>query len=203
MMEGAREHSSPLFEIPIRCKFECPSSPHAGQTRVEFRLSGLDVVDLRKDWYIGSMYSAKGSLTLICTDETELAAELEEDLAGILDRHSIVVSGDPFWMPPAWSFQYGVSLYVEIVEAWVESGATGSTEFKIPIEATVIFRAALEDDTDWTTLWQEEFRGTDERSIWYSSSPHHAESLKRAYCEAIRSFEAAIGSAEFLGAIRR
>jgi hypothetical protein len=144
------------------------------------------------------MYSAEGPLTLVCTDEMEFARGLEEDLASLLDKHSIVVGGDPSGLRAT-----GYSLYVEIVDAWVESGTTESTGIKIPIEASVTFRATLEDETNWITLWHEEFRGNDKRAIWYSLSPHHAESLKRAYCEAIRSFEAAIGSPAFRRAIRR
>lgn len=108
------------------------------------------------------------------------------------------MGGDRSGLPPT-----GFSLFVEIVEAWVESETTGMTEFKIPIAASVTFRATLEDETNWVTPWQEEFRGKDKRAIWYSASQHHAESLRRAYCEAIRSFESAIGNAKFQKAIRR
>ena len=198
MMEGAREHSSPFSEIPIPCRFECPVSPYAGPAPAEIRLDTLDVENLLEGQGIGSMYSANGSLTLICMDGTELAWGLEEDLANLLDRHSIVVGGDPAGLPPA-----GISLHVEIFEAWVESETTGTSGIKIPIEASVAFRATVEDETKWVTLWHEEFRGKDKRAIWYSLSQHHAESLQRAYCEAIRSFDAAIGSAKFQKAIRR
>src|SRR5512134_67371 len=116
MMEGAREHSSPFSELPIQCRFECRESPYAGPAPVEFRLDSLDVADLREGPSIGSMYSANGSLTLICMDEMEFARGLEEDLASLLDKHSIVVGNDQPWLPPT-----GSSLYVEIVEAWVES----------------------------------------------------------------------------------
>ena len=198
MMEGARQHSSPFSEIPIPCKFECQESPYAGPAPVEIRLDSLDVADLREGRNIGSMYSAKGSFTLICMDEMEFARGLDEDLASLLDKHSIVVGGVQPWLPPT-----GYSLYVEIVEAWVESKTTGMSGIKIPIEASVVFRATLEDETNWVTLWHEEFRGIDRRAIWYSVSQHHAESLQRAYCEAIRSFDAAIGSSRFQNAIRR
>ena len=198
MMEGAREHSSPFSDLPIPCRFECQESPYGGPGPVVFRLDSLEVADLREGRSIGSMYGANGSLTLICMDETELAGGLEEDLSSLLDKHSIAVGGDPSGLPPT-----GYSLYVEIVDAWVESGTTAASEWKIPIEASVVFRATLEDETNWVTLWHEEFRGKDKRAIWYSVSQHHAESLQRAYCEAIRSFDAAIGSARFQKAIRR
>lgn len=198
IMEGAREHSSPFSRIPIRCKFECQESLNAGPTPVEFRMDSLDVENQREGRSIGSMYSAKGSLTLICMDEMEFTRELEEDLASLLNKHSIVVDGDQSGLPPT-----GLSLFVEIVEAWVVSETAGMTEFKIPIEASVTFRATLEDETNWVTLWHEEFRGKDKRAIWYSVSQQHAESLRRAYCEAIRSFELAIRNAKFQKAIRR
>lgn len=198
IMEGAREHSSPFSKIPIQCKFKCQEPPYAGPTPVVFRLDSLDVENLREGRSIGSMYSAKGSLTLICVDETEFARGLGDDLANLLNKHSIVVGGDQTGPPPT-----GFSLFVEIVEAWVESETTGMTEFKIPIEASVTFTATLEDETNWVPLWHEEFRGKDKRAIWYSLSQFHAESLQRAYCEAIRSFESAIGNAKFQKAIRR
>jgi hypothetical protein len=164
----------------------------------EVRLNSLDVVDIREGRIIGSMYSAEGSLTLTCMNGMSFGRELEEDLVSLLDKHSIVVGDDRSGLPPAWG-----TLYVEILDAWVESGTTEPTGIEIPIEASVIFSATLEDETNWITLWHEEFRGNDKRAIWYSLSQHHVESLRRAYCEAIRSFEAAIGSPAFQRAIRR
>jgi len=185
--------------MPIQCKFVCPVPPDSRPTPGETRLDNLVVLDLRENRErIGSMYSADGPFTLICMDGMSFERILEGDLASLLDRHSIAVGGGQGGRPSA-----GVSLYVEIVDAWVESRATGLTEFKIPIEASVIFRTVLQDDKRGIVLWEAECRGKDAENVWYSFSRHHAASLGKAYCGAIRSFESVIGSAEFLRAIRR
>lgn len=199
VMEAYREQNSPTSEMPIQCKFVCPVRPDSGPVPGESRLDNLVVVDLRENREsIGSMYSANGPFTLICMEEMSFERILEGDVASLLDKHSIAVGGDQAGRASA-----GVSLYVEILDAWVESRTTRLTEFKVPIEASVIFRTVLQDDERGIILWEEECRGKDTENVWYSFSRHHAASLGKAYCEAIHSFETAIESVGFLRAIRR
>lgn len=199
VMEAYREQTSPSSEMPIQCKFVCPVTPDLVPAGGESRLDSLVVVDVRENREsIGSMYSADGPFTLICMDERSFERILEGDVASLLDKHSIAVDRNRAGRPST-----GVSLYVEILNAWVESRATGLTEFKVPIEASVIFRTVLQDDKRGIVLWEAECRGKDTEKVFYSFSRHHAVSLEKAYCEAIHSFETAVGSAEFLRAIRR
>jgi len=199
VMEAYREQTFRSSEMPIPCKFVCPARPNSGPAPGESRLDNLVVVDLRENREsVGSMYSANGPFTLICTEEMSFDETLEGDVASLLDKFSIAVGRDQGGRLPA-----GVSLYVEILDAWVESRATGLTEFKVPIEASVILRTVLQDDKRGIVLWEAECRGKDTENVWYSFSRHHAASLEKAYCEAIHSFETAIGSAGFLRAIRR
>ena len=199
VMEAYREQTYPSSDMPIQCKFVCPVPADSGPAPGESRLDNLVVVDLRENREsIGSMYSADGPFTLICMDEMSFERILEGDLARLLDKHSIAVDRNQSGRPST-----GVSLYVEILNAWVESRATGLTEFKVPIEASVIFRTVLQDDRRGIVLWEAECRGKDTENVWYSFSRHHAASLGKAYCDAIHSFETAIGSTEFQRAIRR
>lgn len=199
VMEAYREQTFPSSDLPIRCKFVCSVPPDSGPAPGEYRLDNLVVVDLRENWEsIGSMYSANGSFTLVCMEDLSFEGILERDLASLLYKHSISVGGDQGGRPSV-----GISLYVEILDARVESRATGLSEFKVPIEASVIFRTVLQDDEMGIVLWEAECRGKDTENVWYSFSRHHVASLGKAYCEAIRTFEAAIGSVGFLRAIRR
>ncbi len=197
--EAYREQTSPSAAMPIDCRFTCPVPPNPEQARAEARLDNLVVLDLRESREsVGSMYSANGDFTLICKDGASFERTVEEDIAGRLARHKVAVGGDRGSRPPA-----GVSLYVEILDGWVESREAGSSAFKVPIEASVAFRAVLQDDRTGIILWETECRGNDTDNVWYSLSRHHATSLGKAYCEAIRSFDAAVASAAFLQALRR
>lgn len=199
VMEAYREQTVPSSERPIQCKFVCPVPSESGPARRESRLDSLVVIDLRGDPdSIGSMYSANGSFNLTCMHGMSFERILDGDLARILDRHSIAVGGAQTGGRPT-----RISLYVDILEAWVASRATGLTEFKVPIEASVTFRTVLQDDERETILWEAECRGRATDNVWYSFSRHHAASLEKAYCKAIQSFETAIGSEGFLQAIRR
>lgn len=190
VMEAYREQTDPSSDRQIQCRFVCPAPPDSEPAPRESWLDNLVVVDLREDQeVVGSMYSANGPFDLVCREEMSFERVMEEDMASLLGRHSITVGGDRAGRPPA-----GVSLYVEILDIWVASRDIGWTDIQLPIEASVIFRAVLQDDKREIVLWEAEFRGKNTQKVFYSFSRHHAASLEKAYCEAIRSFETAIGS---------
>lgn len=117
----------------------------------------------------------------------QLDEQLEEvllsDVRAILKANGYIIEKKTHgnMSPPA-------SLTIEILEAWVESYPGKWSDPKGYLVGIIAFKLAMAETKTDQILWAKDFSGVEVTRVNYTSKSNHEETLTRAYCKALASF---------------